>query len=55
MHRRMAAGAPASSLTQVQCMIDVTDVYLPAATVLNLGMALQAQVQVTLDEQLSID
>ena len=55
MHRRVAAGAPASSLTQQEGMIGVPDIDLPGAAVLNLSMTLQAQVRIALDQQLAVN
>ena len=55
MHRRVAAGAPASSLTQQESMIGVPDIDLPSAAVLNLSVTLQAQVRIALDQQLAVN
>ena len=54
MHSRMAAGTPTRSLTQHHGMVGITDVDLARAAVLNLSMASQAQVGITLGQQLAV-
>jgi hypothetical protein len=53
MHRRVAARAPASSLSQSRCMRCVADINF-ARRPLDLRMAFQAKIQVALDQQFSV-
>ena len=54
VHRRMAAGAPASALAKARRVIELTD-HDGALLGLNLRVAFQAQIVIALDEHLGMD
>jgi hypothetical protein len=53
MHRRVTSGGPTSALSQTRRMWNVANKNLPRCS-LDLGMALQAQIRITFDQELSI-
>jgi hypothetical protein len=55
MHRGMTAGAPTRSLPEQERVRNIADINFSRLLILHLGMALQAQVGIILDEELAID
>jgi hypothetical protein len=54
MDRSVAARAPARALPQERRVIYTSDINLPSALVLLLGVALEAEIGIALHEQLSV-